>query len=106
ERLLIGALAGSRSALTSADKLHSSDKGKLKEIMRLSGTPTWLRDSVPVLVMHGELSAIGDWWLSPRLKACLDANRQRYSWQVENPLLKHVQSVCHNWTVDPGNTLV
>lgn len=103
---LTGALAGNRSALTACEEIHSSGKHKLKEIMRLSGIPAWLRDCIPVLVVNGELSAVGDWWFSPKLKACLEEHQQHYSWKVENPLLKHVQSVCHNWTVDPGNPLV
>lgn len=96
----------SRSALDPEHEISKTDKKIIKEIMRLSGVPDWLRDAIPLLLQEGKLSAIGDWWFSPAFKKPLAKYNQHYLWRPGDPLLQHVQSVCHNWTVDPDGPLV
>lgn len=106
EKILQDAVICSRSALDPEHKITKSDRKIIKEIMRISGIPDWLRDAIPLLLLGGKLSAIGDWWFSTSFKNHLRENQQQYTWQVEDPLLLQVQAVCHNCTVDPGGPLV
>jgi tRNA(Ile)-lysidine synthase len=96
----------SRSAPDSEHQISKHDRKIMKEIMRISGIPDWLRDAIPLLLLGGRLSAIGDWWFSASFKNHLRETHQQYAWQVEDPLLLQVQSVCHNCTVDPDGSLV
>jgi tRNA(Ile)-lysidine synthase len=95
-----------RTALAHASRFSASEKNKLKEIMRLYGIPDWLRDAIPLLLVGGKLSAVGDWWFSASFENHLRRNCQQYTWNVEDPLLLQVQSLCHNCTVDPDGPLV
>ncbi len=95
-----------RSALPADLDQPKSIRRKIKEIMRISGIPVWLRDTVPVLFLDGKLSAVGDWWLAPEFRQQLQTANLVYRWQPEHVLLKKIQSVGHNCAVDPGFTLV
>jgi hypothetical protein len=79
---------------------------QVKEIMRLSGVPSWLRDTVPVLLTDGKLAAVGDWWLARDFEQELGRANLSYRWEPEHRLLKKIQLVCHNQAVDPNPTLV
>lgn len=106
EKILDDAVVCSRSALVPGQGISKSENKLIKEIMRISGIPDWLRDAIPLLFLDGRLSAVGDWWFSTSFKNQLQENHQQYTWQVEDPLLLQVQSVCHNCTVDPDGPLV
>jgi len=100
-----------RSALPPDLENLKSARKKIKEIMRLSGIPVWLRDAVPLLFLDGNLAAVGDWWLAPGFRRMLRTARLEYRWQPQHALLKKIQSVGHNAAigpeaVDPGLTLV
>ncbi len=96
----------SRSALQNYPELDPSERKKLKEIMRISGIPYWLRDTVPLLYLGRKLSAVGDWWLAREFRQELAQAHLSYRWEPEHRLLKKIQAVCHNLSVDPTLTLV
>jgi len=95
-----------RSALPCTSENIKSPRKGVKEILRLSGTPAWLRDAIPLLFIEGKLSAVGDWWLAPEFRRNLEALNQVYRWQPEHALLKKIQSVGHNVAIDPEASLV
>lgn len=95
-----------RSELSKDPDISKSDKKKIKENMRLSGIPDWLRDMVPLLVSEDKLYAIGDWWLARDFQRLLLDAKLDYQWQPEHLLLLKVQSLCHNSAVDPEGALV
>jgi tRNA(Ile)-lysidine synthase len=80
--------AGAKMALKTGDP-----RRKLKDLMRLSGIPTWLRHSIPVLYWNDQLAAVGDWMLSAELKFFLSENSMTYKWLPSHPLLSKLQSV-------------
>lgn len=90
-----------RSALPSTLKKPKSIRNNIKEIMRQSGIPEWLRDAVPLLFIEGKLFAVGDWWLAPEFRHILQASTLAFRWQPEHALLKKIQSVGHNAALDP-----
>jgi tRNA(Ile)-lysidine synthase len=90
------------------EKIRWRAQGKrqtLKELLRLSGFPPWLRASIPVLYWDGEAVAIGDWVIADRLKSWLELNRLQYSWQPSDSLLMELRSACHDFAVDPPKSL-
>ncbi len=95
-----------RSALPSELQNVASVKKNIKEIMRLSGIPTWLRNAVPLLFLEGKLVAVGDWWLAPEFRLKLQDSQLVFRWQPGHALLKKIQSVGHNVAIDPEAALV
>jgi tRNA(Ile)-lysidine synthase len=95
-----------RSGVSDDPKTSQTTKKKIKEIMRITDTPHWLRDAIPLLWIDGELAAIGDWWFSPEFRQHLLRTHSQYTWNVFDPLLRHVQSICRDRAVDAGDTLV
>jgi len=106
EKQFSGASIRHRSALPPDLENLKSVKNNIKEIMRLSGIPTWLRDAVPLLFLDQKLAAVGDWWLAPEFRQKLKDSHRVYRWQPDHALLKKIQSVGHNVAVDPAATLV
>jgi len=86
----------SRSAISCELKNFGSVMNKIKNIMRISGIPPWLRDTVPILLVGEQLYAVGDWWLAPELKKVLQDARLVYRWQPGHALLKKIQAVSHS----------
>ena len=80
--------AGAKMALKTGDP-----RRKLKDLMRLSGIPSWLRHSIPILYWNDQLVAVGDWMLSAELKRFLSENSITYKWLPRHPLLSKLQSV-------------
>jgi tRNA(Ile)-lysidine synthase len=75
-------------------QLHKNGhRQALKELLRLSGIPPWLRDCVPVLYWQEDVAAVGDWLIGPRLRHFLDAEGATYLWNPIHPLLRKLQSV-------------
>jgi tRNA(Ile)-lysidine synthase len=72
---------------------ESGGHRKLKELMRLCGIPSWLRESIPVLYWQGEVAALGDWLISARLRKQLAEQGASYRWEPHHPLLCKLQSV-------------
>ncbi len=72
----------------------------LKDLMRETGIPPWLRDAVPVLYDDDEVLAIGDWMLSARFLERLPADSGSYRWSPSDGLLRKLQSDCQAHTID------
>jgi tRNA(Ile)-lysidine synthase len=96
----------SRGKLDQVSTQASHDRKIIKEIMRLSGTPHWLRDCIPILYWEAQLAAVGDWWFSPGFRKRLIQADGSYEWRPLHPLLRKIQSDGHNSPVDPAATLV
>ena len=89
-------------------KIRLQMRGKrqaLKELLRRSGFPPWMRPSIPVLYWDGEAVAIGDWIIAERMKSWLEINRLEYRWQPSDSLLVELRSACHAFAVDPSQPL-
>jgi len=86
------------------DKIRLKEPGirqTLKELIRLSGIPPWMRASIPVLYWDEEAVAIGDWIIADRMKSWLEQNSLEYRWHPGDSLLIELQSACHDFPVDP-----
>jgi len=90
------ARVSNRSAISPELKTSGSAMNKIKNIMRISGIPPWLRDTIPILFVAEKLYAIGDWWLAPEFAKELQAAQLVYRWQPRHVLLKKIQAVSHN----------
>jgi tRNA(Ile)-lysidine synthase len=77
----------------------------MKELLRRSGFPPWMRASIPVLYWDGEAVAIGDWVIADRMKSWLELNHLEYRWRPYDSLLAELRSACHDLTVDPSQPL-
>ena len=67
----------------------------LKNLFQLAGIPGWLRDSIPLCRLKGELVAIGDWCFEDRFATWLSENQLKLAWQPENPLLQFIAAQQH-----------
>jgi tRNA(Ile)-lysidine synthase len=82
-------------------RLHNKGvRRKLKDLLRESAIPPWLRLSIPVFYWDKEAVAIGDWFIADRLQTWLDENGVEYRWEPDSPLLSDLRSICHDLTVD------
>lgn len=82
-----------------------SPRQTLKEQLRLSGFPPWMRNCIPVLYWDGEAVAIGDWVITERMKSWLEMNKLTYRWHPGDSLLEELRSRCHELAVDPPKPL-
>lgn len=71
---------------------------RMKKLLQSAGIPGWLRDSIPLCLLNGELVVIGDWCFDDRFASWMSENGISLSWKPENPLL---QFVLHHCVVDP-----
>jgi tRNA(Ile)-lysidine synthase len=88
-----GWVVGSRRPGMRISLKQGDPSRKLKELMRVSGIPSWLRHSIPILYWNDEIAAIGDWLLSAELERFLAENSITYKWLPGKPLLSKLQSV-------------
>jgi tRNA(Ile)-lysidine synthase len=72
----------------------------LKNLYQQAGIPVWLRDSIPMCKLKGELVAMGDWCFNERYASWLSDSNVRLSWQPRHPLLQYVRDQQHAPTVD------
>jgi len=72
----------------------------LKNLFQLAGIPPWLRDSIPLCRLDGELVALGDWCFSDQFAARMSENNINLCWQPRDPLLQFIHSQQHP-EVDP-----
>ncbi len=96
------------AARRKGERIRLHDQGvrrKLKDLLRESAIPPWLRSSIPVLYWDGEAVAIGDWIIAHRLQIWLDSQDVEYRWEPGSPLLSDLRSACHNLTVDHCQSL-
>jgi tRNA(Ile)-lysidine synthase len=102
----ISAWVGSREDISRNSENHASLNTKVKEIMRLTGVPPWLRNCVPVLLFEQKLAAVGDWWFSEHWLRVLDQKGLKYHWKPEHRLLQRIQANSHDLNVDPEPDVV
>ena len=69
---------------------------RVKDWLRRTGLPPWLRDNVPLLVSDDEVLAIGDCLLSGSLQAWLQQQHARLCWAPANPALAHWRASLQN----------
>jgi tRNA(Ile)-lysidine synthase len=75
-------------------KMHAGGPGRrLKDLLRESGLPPWLRKAIPVLYWQDDIAAIGDCILSHDLREFLLQHSLTYHWLANHPLLCKLQSV-------------
>lgn len=98
--------SSNRSTLSKDPSISKTDKKIIKENMRLSGIPDWLRDTVPLLVQENKLCAIGDWWVSRDFRQQLRDTKSDYQWQPKHLLLMKLQALCHHYNLASQATLV
>lgn len=63
---------------------------RLKNLFQSAGIPGWLRDSIPLCKLKGELVAIGDWCFDDQFAAWMSENQVKLTWQPENALLQFI----------------
>jgi tRNA(Ile)-lysidine synthase len=74
--------------------LPNGPNHKIKQFFQSAFVPPWLRPGIPVLEWDGELVALGDWIICPRLLNWLFENDLKYQWQPSDPVLARVRSDC------------
>jgi tRNA(Ile)-lysidine synthase len=67
----------------------------LKNLFQAAKIPTWLRDSIPLCIVEGELVAVGDWWFSEQFTSWMLENNIKFYWQPGSALLKYLSAKQH-----------
>jgi len=62
----------------------------LKNLFQLADVPPWLRNSIPLCQLDGELVAMGDWCFNDQFASWMSANNISLSWHPSNPLLQFI----------------
>jgi len=75
----------------------------LKNLFQTAGIPGWLRDSIPLCKLQGELVAIGDWCFDDQFAAWMSENHVNLTWQPQNALLKFIVAQQHPAKLLGGN---
>jgi len=69
---------------------HGKHHKSLKNMFQAAGIPDWLRDSIPLCKLNGEVVAIGDWCFADRFAEWMSEHRVELSWQPEHPVLQFI----------------
>lgn len=89
-----------------AMRLHAGGPHRpVKDLLRESGIPPWLRDAVPVLYRDGDPQAVGDWHLSAACQEWLATHGAVYHWQPAHDLLRKLRAEAHAAIIDRPATL-
>ena len=72
----------------------------LKNLFQLAGIPPWLRDSIPLCRLDGELVAMGDWCFNDQFASWMSENNISLCWHPRDPLLQFIHTQQHP-EVDP-----
>jgi len=89
--LSVGSRLNSSEAVISLGRIHKS----LKNLFQSVDIPPWLRDSIPLCKLDGELVAVGDWCFNERFAAWLSENDIRLRWCPQHPLLQFIVKQQH-----------
>ena len=92
DEVSVGGRTGVKESGISQGGHHKS----LKNLYQQAGIPAWLRDSIPLCRMKGELVAMGDWCFNERYASWLSDNKVRLTWQPRHPLLQYVRDQQHS----------
>jgi len=87
-----GLVVGNRNDLKENSIFHGGVHKRLKNLFQDAGIPHWLRDSIPLCSLDGELAAVGDWCLSERFARWLKENSLTLNWRPVHPLLRYVRN--------------
>lgn len=80
-----------RDAVISLGGHHKS----LKNLFQSNGIPPWLRESIPLCKLDGELVALGDWCFNEGFASWLSENGIRLKWRPGHPLLQYLHTQQH-----------
>lgn len=81
--LIVRGRSGGESLL-----MHGSKRRKVKDLLRESGFPPWLRPSIPIIMAGNEVLAIADLFISDPLRDWLNSGQAELVWQPGQPLLR------------------
>lgn len=84
------------ATISTAAQGHKS----IKQLLQENRVPPWLRASVPMLWMRGEVVALGDWVVAPRLRDWLNRQGADIRWSPRDPVLRFVRERCQPDAVD------
>ncbi len=73
--------------------------------MQEAGIPPWLRASIPLIWLDGEVLALGDSFLSPPFREWLNLQEASFEWTPSDPLLDFVRRSSHGKPVDHARSL-
>lgn len=82
----VGGRRNTHDAVISLNGHHKS----LKNLFQSSNIPPWLRSSIPLCKLDGELVAMGDWCFNERFASWLSDNGIRLNWRPGHPLLQYI----------------
>ncbi|MDX2428951.1 MAG: tRNA lysidine(34) synthetase TilS [Xanthomonadales bacterium] len=80
-----------KDTLFSQGGFHKS----LKKLFQASNIPPWLRDSIPLCKLDGELVAMGDWCFNEQFASWLSQNHLSLKWCPKHPLLQFILKQQH-----------
>jgi len=83
---------GNRNSLAVDTICHGGVHKRLKNVFQHAGIPVWMRDSIPLCSLDGELAAIGDWCFNERFGHWLAQNSTTLTWRPIHPLLRYIRS--------------
>lgn len=83
---------GNRQSVGDPRIRHGGHHKHLKNVFQETGIPPWLRSSIPLLCLDGELVAVGDWFLADSFANRLSEKGCSLLWQPEHALLRFVQA--------------
>jgi tRNA(Ile)-lysidine synthase len=75
---------------------HSS----LKNLFQTANIPAWLRDSIPLCFLEGELVAVGDWWLDQKFANWMLEHDVKFYWTPGSSLLRYLSATQHSVSID------
>jgi len=89
--------------LTVGSRLQSPDANislgghhrRLKHLFQAAAIPPWLRNSIPLSRLDGELVAIGDWCFNEAFSARMSEHGIALNWHPEHPLLQFILKQQH-----------
>ena len=87
----VGGRGNTHEAVISLGGHHKS----LKNLFQSTGIPPWLRDSIPLCKLDGELVAMGDWCFNEGFASWLSDNGIRLNWRPVHPLLQFILKQQH-----------
>ena len=89
--LTVGARSNTQESVIRLGGHHKS----LKNLFQSADIPPWLRDSIPLCMLNGEIVSIGDWCLNEDFARWLTENDMSLSWRPEHPLLNFIRQQQH-----------
>jgi tRNA(Ile)-lysidine synthase len=89
--LTVGARSNTQESTIRLGGHHKS----LKNLFQSAGIPPWLRDSIPLCLLNGEIVSIGDWCFNEDFARSLTENDMALNWRPEHPLLKYILQQQH-----------